>query len=132
MMSCIMKCIPIAQSDGEENAQRLALLALGEIGRSTDLSSYSNLQTIILGAHGGHLKTRPFQYALTHIISSCTCIHIANLYTSVSLWLAGGVACTIQLTAAAVPASPVPCCFCRSVQECQIQECHIHIANSMI
>ena len=41
------------QSDGEENAQRLALLTLGEIGRSADLSSYSNLQNVILGGFEG-------------------------------------------------------------------------------
>lgn len=39
----------LLQTRADENGQRLALLTIGEIGRSTDLSSYSNLQSIILG-----------------------------------------------------------------------------------
>lgn len=49
----VTKLLHFLQTTSDENGQRLALLTIGEIGRSTDLSSYSNLQSIILGAMFG-------------------------------------------------------------------------------
>ena len=47
-----MAAISIAQGQGGSEAQqRLALLALGGIGRTTDLSSYEDVQPAITGDH---------------------------------------------------------------------------------
>ena len=73
-LQMVSKCnclFSMLQGGDDENAQRLALLTLGEIGRSSDLSSYSNLEEIILGAfqpqHHTVSDMAPVAKDITHI-----------------------------------------------------------------
>ena len=77
---------------GSEAQQRLALLALGSIGRTTDLSSYSDVQPVITGtasrARNPHLGIRRGlqrigckQALAVHLASKSTCVFHSTLFS---------------------------------------------------
>ncbi len=68
--------LPAVQGKRDENSQRLALLSLGEIGRSIDLSSNANVLKVVTGLapRQGRISGQRHLFAARPVATNAVCL----------------------------------------------------------